>query len=261
MTRYALTLSYDGSHFFGWQKQAQGIITAQSCLEEALSAIAGHTVHTIAAGRTDTGVHASAQIVHFDTDSHRPLSAWVRGVNAHLPDGIAVLHAQETDPDFHARFDASGRHYRYVLESAPVRSPLLYKRAGWTHYALDINLMRQAAQCLLGEHDFSSFRAAQCQAKSPVKTLYSIQLTGTQQLIKIDLHANAFLHHMVRNIVGALIYVGCKRLSVADFQKLLEAKSRLYAPPTFMPDGLYLTGVDYPEKWQIQTHPLPDWLA
>ena len=232
-TRYALTLAYDGSRFFGWQKQAEGVATVQAALENALSQIAGEPVSVIAAGRTDTGVHATAQVVHFDSRADRPLSAWVRGVNAHLPQGVAVHKAQIADSAFHARFDASGRHYRYLLESAPVRSPLLYGRAGWTHYALNDDAMRQAAQLLVGEHDFSSFR---------------------------DLHGNAFLHHMVRNIMGALVYVGCGRLSVAQFGELIETRSRLHAPPTFMPDGLYLTGVDYPEHWHIEPAALPDWL-
>lgn len=260
MTRYALTLAYDGSRFFGWQKQTDDVPTVQAALERALSVMAGAPVATVCAGRTDTGVHATAQTVHFDTDAVRPLQAWVRGVNCHLPEGVSVLHAQQTDPRFHARFDAFGRRYRYLLESAPVRSPLLYRRAGWTHYPLDVEAMRQAAALLVGTHDFSSFRAAQCQAKSPVKTLYAATLSGSSGLIKIDVHANAFLHHMVRNIVGALVYVGSGRLSVADFAALLAARSRLDAPPTFMPDGLYLTGVDYPEVWGVRTPPLPDWL-
>ena len=259
-TRYALTLAYDGSRFFGWQKQAEGVATVQAALEHALSQIAGEPVSVIAAGRTDTGVHATAQVVHFDSRADRPLSAWVRGVNAHLPQGIAVHKAQIADSAFHARFDASGRHYRYLLESAPVRSPLLYGRAGWTHYALNDDAMRQAAQLLVGEHDFSSFRAAQCQAKSPVKTMYAVHLQRTGSLLKLDLHANAFLHHMVRNIMGALVYVGCGRMSVAQFGELIETRSRLHAPPTFMPDGLYLTGVDYPERWHIEPAALPDWL-
>lgn len=260
MNRYALTLAYDGSRFFGWQKQTADVPTVQSALEHALGVMAGEPVSVICAGRTDTGVHATAQTVHFDTAAVRPLQAWVRGVNCHLPEGVSVLHAQQTAPNFHARFDAFGRRYRYLLESAPVRSPLLYRRAGWTHYPLDVDAMRQAAALLVGTHDFSSFRAAQCQAKSPVKTLYSIHISGSLNLLKIDLHANAFLHHMVRNIVGALVYVGSGRMSVKQFGQLLAERSRQSAPPTFMPDGLYLTGVDYPEQWGIQPLPLPDWL-
>lgn len=258
--RYALILSYDGSQFFGWQKQAQGIATVQSALEYALAQIAGEAIATITAGRTDTGVHATAQVVHFDTTAQRPLSAWVRGVNAHLPNGVAVHHAQQVAPHFSARFDAFGRHYRYVLQAAPVRSPLLIGRAGWTHHTLNLDAMRQAADLLRGEHDFSTFRAAECQAKSPIKTMYGIEISGSQNLIKMDFHANAFLHHMVRNIVGALVYVGSGRLSVVQFAQLFAQRSRLRAPPTFMPDGLYLTGVDYPPEFGIVAKSLPEWL-
>ena len=228
--------------------------------ERGRSERGGGPVSVVGAGRPGRGGHAPARVVHCDSSAGRPLSAWVRGVNAHLPQGVAVHKAQIADSAFHARFDASGRHYRYLLESAPVRSPLLYGRAGWTHYALNDDVMRQAAQLLVGEHDFSSFRAAQCQAKSPVKTMYAVHLQRTGSLLKLDLHANAFLHHMVRNIMGALVYVGCGRMSVAQFGKLIETRSRLYAPPTFMPDGLYLTGVDYPERWHIEPAALPDWL-
>lgn len=258
--RYALSLAYDGSCFFGWQKQADGVATVQSALEWALSQIAGHEVNVTAAGRTDTGVHATAQTVHFDSEAERPLSAWVRGVNAHLPDGVAVWHAQAVMPHFHARFDASGRRYRYLLQSSSVRSPFGFGRIGWTHYVLDVAAMQAAARHLLGEQDFSSFRAAQCQAKSPVKTMYGIEFSGSQSLLKIDFHANAFLHHMVRNMVGALVYVGAGRLSVGQFADLVAQKSRLSAPPTFMPDGLYLTGIDYPEHFGITQHSLPDFL-
>ena len=260
MTRYALTVSYDGSRFFGWQKQAQGVATVQAALEYALSQIAGESIGVIAAGRTDTGVHATGQVVHFDSDAKRPLSAWIRGVNAHLPDGIAVLYAQEVAAHFHARFDAFGRRYRYLLQSSPVRSPLLLGKVGWTHYALNLDAMREAAQLLVGEHDFSSFRAAECQAKSPIKTMYSVELSGSNDLIKLDLHGNAFLHHMVRNIMGALVYVGSGRMTVEAFAQLLALRSRLTAPPTFMPDGLYLTGVDYDDKWCIQPSEIPNWL-
>lgn len=260
MPRYALHLSYNGSHFCGWQKQTDNIPTIQTALEQAISAIAGESITVTTAGRTDTGVHATAQIVHFNTNVNRPLSAWVRGVNAHLPEGIAVWHAQIVADHFHARFDAKGRHYRYVLQSSPIRSPLLIKRAGWTHYTLDLTKMQQATQYLLGKQDFSSFRAAQCQAKSPIKTMYAVNLKQQNGLIYIDLHANAFLHHMVRNIIGALVYVGNNRLSVAEFAQLIRQRSRLYAPPTFMPDGLYLTGIDYPEHFNIQPPPSADYL-
>lgn len=258
--RWALTLSYDGSRFYGWQKQAGDVPTVQAALEHAISLIAGEPISVIVAGRTDTGVHATAQVVHFDTSAHRPSQAWIRGVNAHLPQGIAVWHAQHVAAHFHARFDAYGRHYRYLLQSAPVRSPLLVGKVGWTHLDLDIKLMQQAAKLLEGEKDFSSFRASMCQAKSPIKTLYSANISGTPELLKLDLHGNAFLHHMVRNIMGALVYVGNKKLSVDDFAHLIEEKSRLKAPPTFMPDGLYLTGVDYPDEFKIIKADMPVWL-
>ena len=212
--RWALTISYDGSRFYGWQKQAGDLPTVQTTLEYALSQIAGEAIRTIVAGRTDTGVHATAQVVHFDTTVVRPEQAWVRGVNAHLPEGVAVLFAQQVAPHFHARFDAYGRKYRYLLESSPVRSPVLQGRVGWTHLKLDPDKMQQAALLLEGEHDFSSFRAAECQAKSPIKTLYSAKISGTPQFLKLDLHGNAFLHHMVRNIMGALVYVGSGRLKI-----------------------------------------------
>lgn len=259
--RWALTLSYDGSRFYGWQKQAGDLPTVQTALEQALSSIAGEQINTIVAGRTDTGVHATAQVVHFDTSVGRPEQAWVRGVNAHLPDGVAVLLAQKVVPHFNARFDAYGRHYRYLLESSPVRSPLLVGRVGWTHLKLDLNLMRQAAALLEGEHDFSSFRAAECQAKSPVKTLYSTSISGTSRYLCLDLHGNAFLHHMVRNIMGALVYVGSGRISVDEFESVFHAKSRLMAPPTFMSDGLYLTGVDYPGEFGVTQLSLPEWMS
>ena len=225
--RWVLTLTYDGSRFFGWQKQADGLATVQAALEQALFSIAGEPINTIAAGRTDTGVHATAQVVHFDTTVQRPEQAWVRGVNAFLPEGVSVWRAQLVDARFHARFDAFGRRYRYVLQVSPVRSPLLVGRVGWVHTPLNMQAMREAATLLVGEHDFSSFRAAMCQAKSPVKTLYSVSLRGCPDLMVLDLHGNAFLHHMVRNIMGALVYVGNGRLSVAAFKEVLAEKSRL----------------------------------
>lgn len=258
--RWALTLSYNGSHFFGWQKQAGNVPTIQAALEEAISKIAGERIHTIVAGRTDTGVHATAQVVHFDTTVNRPAQAWIRGVNTYLPDGIAVLHAQKVDNHFHARFDAFGRHYRYILQSSPVRSPLLIGRAGWTHLPLNLEAMQQAASLLIGEHDFSSFRASECQAKSPIKTIYSAKIGGKAEWLYLDLHGNAFLHHMVRNIMGALIYVGSGKLDIQMFAELIKERSRLKAPPTFMADGLYLTGVDYPDDFYINKVPIPCWL-
>lgn len=258
--RWALILAYDGTHFHGWQKQPNGVHTVQAALEAAISKVAFETVAVTVAGRTDAGVHATAQVVHFDTAAQRSEQAWVRGVNTVANEHVRVLRAQPVAAHFHARFDAFGRRYRYVLASARVRSPLLHGRMGWTHLPLDMTAMRQAAAMLVGEHDFSSFRSSACQAKSARKIMYNIRLSGNPELMVLDLHGNAFLHNMVRNIVGALVYVGSGKLSMAGFAGLLAAQSRQTAPPTFMPDGLYLTGVDYPPEFGIETPPLPPWL-
>ncbi|WP_054285987.1 tRNA pseudouridine(38-40) synthase TruA [Gulbenkiania mobilis] len=258
--RIALGIEYDGQAFAGWQTQPHGN-TVQDTLEKALAAIAGHPVQTVAAGRTDAGVHAAMQVVHFDTTAARSANAWVRGVNAHLPADVAVLWAHEVTDDFHARFSAFSRSYSYFLLTHPVRPSLGAGRVGWFHQALDVGAMREAAACLLGQHDFSSFRAAQCQAKSPVKTMARLDLTETDGLIRFDLTADAFLHHMVRNIVGALVYVGKGALDVAGFARLLAARDRTTAPPTFMPDGLYLTGVGYPDSHGLPASANPARLA
>lgn len=258
--RWALTVAYDGARFHGWQKQPNDLYTVQQVLETAIAAVAAEHVPIVVAGRTDAGVHATAQVVHFDTRAVRSAAAWIRGVNSALDKHVRIIAAQTVAPHFHARFDAFGRRYRYVLESSSVRAPVLRGRVGWTHWPLNMDKMRAAAALLTGEHDFSSFRSADCQAKSPVKTLYRVRLSGSPVLMALDLHGNAFVHNMVRNIVGALVYVGCGKLSVDGFADLLAEKSRRRAPPTFMPDGLYLTGVDYPPEFGLATPPLPAWL-
>lgn len=258
--RWALTIAYDGTAFHGWQKQPDGLYTIQSVLEKAISSVAAEEIEVVVAGRTDAGVHATGQIVHFDTHARRSAEAWLRGSNTAMDKNIRILKAQMVAAEFHARFDACGRRYRYMLESSRVRMPQLRGRVGWTHYPLNMELMREAAALLVGEHDFSSFRSSDCQAKSPVKTLYALRLSGSPELMAIDFHGSAFVHNMVRNIVGALVYVGAGKLSVSRFAQLLAAKSRQLAPPTFMPDGLYLTGVDYPAQWDVDTQPLPLWL-
>ncbi|WP_126444696.1 tRNA pseudouridine(38-40) synthase TruA [Sulfuricystis multivorans] len=248
--RIALGLEYDGSRFLGWQSQAGGN-TVQDALEAALAAVAGHRVRVVCAGRTDAGVHATAQLVHFDVAVSRPLTAWVRGANAHLPREVAVRWAVPVGADFHARFAARARSYRYLLLNRPERPGLLAGRVGWCHRPLDLPAMRAASACLIGEHDFSSFRAAGCQAKSPVKTLYRFDIERQGDLIVFDCCANAFLHHMVRNLVGALVHVGVGRMSPDDFVRLLEARDRRLGAPTYAPDGLYLTGVEYDEAWGL----------
>ena len=248
--RIALGLEYAGIAFTGWQSQPDGR-GVQDALERALEAIAGAPIRTVAAGRTDAGVHAAMQIVHFDTDVERPETAWVRGVNSHLPQDIAVLWAHPVAAQFHARFQASARHYTYWLVSRDVRPALLAGRVGWYHRPLDVALMRDAAQALCGTHDFSVFRAAECQAKTPVKTLSTIELAATGDFIRFDFSANAFLHHMIRNIVGSLVYVGARKEPASWIADLLAARDRTRAAPTFAPDGLYLTGADYDTQWGL----------
>ncbi len=248
--RVALGIEYDGSSYCGWQSQPDGR-TVQDVLQGALSKVASAPITVIAAGRTDTGVHAREQVIHFDTIANRPLTAWVRGTNALLPSGVAVLWAHEVDDDFHARFSAQARSYRYKLFCRPVRSALQYGKVGWFHQPLDINKMREAAAYLVGEHDFSAFRASECQAKSPVKNLASLSINQEMGLIILDLTADAFLHHMVRNIVGCLVYVGNGKHSPQWIKEVLESQQRSRAAPTFAPDGLYLRHISYDKKWRL----------
>jgi tRNA pseudouridine38-40 synthase len=250
VVRIALGLEYDGSRFCGWQTQPGGC-SVQDALSAAVADIAGHEVGLAAAGRTDAGVHALAQVAHFDTEAVRPESAWVRGVNALLPPAISVLWARPVAADFHARFSAVGRRYRYLLLNRAVRPGLLAGRVGWHHAPLHLEAMRAAAACLLGEHDFSAFRAAECQAKSPVRTLSRLEIRREGDLIVFELAANAFLHHMVRNIVGCLVYVGKGKYPPAWLGDLLAARDRRLAAPTFAPDGLYFSGVDYEPRWGL----------
>jgi len=248
--RITIGIEYAGDAFEGWQTQPHGR-TVQDVLERALTQIAGMPVKLVCAGRTDTGVHASMQVAHFDTPAQRPLEAWVRGTNSHLPASIGVLWAVEVTDDFHARFSAESRRYRYVLLNRRVRPGLAGGRVGWTHGALDEQAMAAAAECLVGEHDFTSFRAAECQARSPVRRMHSVAVRRQGDVLLFDFHANAFLHHMIRNLVGSLIFVGKGRRPVEWMAELLAARNRTIAAPTFAPDGLYLCGVEYPERWPL----------
>jgi tRNA pseudouridine38-40 synthase len=250
MTRIALGVEYNGAAFRGWQTQVGGQ-TIQDALEAALAQIAGEPIATVAAGRTDAGVHATGQVVHFDAPVARPLTAWVRGTNSHLPEGVAVLWAVEVAGDFHARFSAQGRAYRYVLVNRPVRSAVLAGRAGWFHRPLDCDAMQAAANLLLGRHDFSAFRAAECQARSPVRDLRRATVSRRGELLVFDFAADAFLHHMVRNLVGSLVYVGKGAHPPAWVAEVLAGRDRKLAAPTFSPDGLYLVGVDYEAHWGL----------
>ena len=252
--RIALGLEYDGGPFYGWQSQPGGA-TVQDAVEVALAAIAGEPVRAVCAGRTDTGVHARGQVLHFDTLARRPASAWVRGVNSHLPSQIAVQWSRAVGDGFHARFSATGRRYDYFLLNRPVRSALEACGMGWCHAPLDHAAMRAAAVYLVGEHDFSAFRSSQCQAKSPVRNLTRIEIARTGDVVQFTFHANAYLHHMVRNIVGCLIDVGKGRHAPEWLAHVLESCSRALAAPTFAPQGLYLTAVDYDIQWQLPAFP------
>lgn len=248
--RIALGVEYDGSHFLGWQSQPGGQ-TVQDALQAALSGVASVPISVIAAGRTDTGVHALEQVVHFDAPVERPLSAWVRGTNALLPASVAVLWAHAVPDEFHARFSARSRSYRYLLVNRPVRCAVQHGKTGWFHAPLDVEKMREAASILLGEHDFSAFRASECQAKSPVKHLSQLDIVRQGNTIVFDLTADAFLHHMVRNIVGCLVYVGKGKHPPPWMKEVLESRNRKQAAPTFSPDGLYLRRIGYDKKWGL----------
>jgi tRNA pseudouridine38-40 synthase len=248
--RIALALEYDGSRFLGWQTQPGGG-TVQDVLEGALAAIAGERIDVTCAGRTDRGVHALGQVVHFDTGATRPESAWVRGVNALLPESVAVQWARAVPPEFHARYGARERSYRYVLINRAVRPALAARHAGWFHLPLEVAAMRAAARHLVGEHDFSAFRSAECQAKSPVRTLHALEIEARGERIDFVLRANAFLHHMVRNVVGTLVTVGKGKHPPAWAGEVLASRDRARAAPTFAAEGLYLEQVAYEAKWGL----------
>ncbi len=253
MRRIVIGLEYRGQGFCGWQSQPQGC-GVQDAVEAAVSAIAGEKTTVTAAGRTDTGVHAALQVAHFDVGVERPLTAWVRGVNSHLPEGVAVLWARETDASFHARFAALQRGYRYVLLNHPVRPGLNAGLVGWHHRPLDADAMNRAALHLIGRHDFSAFRAAECQAKSPVKELRRAQVERCGEYLLCDFQADGFLHHMVRNIMGSLIQVGAGMQPAGWLGELLACRDRTLAAPTFDPAGLYLAHIRYPAHFALPEH-------
>ncbi|MBI3902039.1 MAG: tRNA pseudouridine(38-40) synthase TruA [Nitrosomonadales bacterium] len=248
--RIALGVEYDGSSYSGWQSQPDRP-NIQDTLQAALSSIAGAPISVIAAGRTDTGVHALEQVVHFDSGVNRPLTAWVRGTNALLPENIAILWAHTVPDEFHARFSAQARSYQYVLINRPSRSAVHHGKAGWFHAPLNTAAMREAAQYLLGKHDFSAFRASECQARTPIKTLSRLDIQQQGDTIIFDLRADAFLHHMVRNIVGCLLYVGKGKYPPQWLEQVLQARNRGLAAPTFASDGLYLRHITYDTKWGL----------
>lgn len=248
--RIALGVEYDGSHFFGWQFQPHARSVQQE-LEASLSKIADHPVRTICAGRTDTGVHAMGQVVHFDSDAKRTERSWLLGGNVNLPDDVSVVWARRVNDKFHARFKAELRRYRYVIFNRETRCSVLNRKVTWVREPLNSSKMHAAAQYLVGEHDYSSFRALSCQASHPVRTIHSIVVSRSDALIFIDITANAFLHHMVRNIAGVLIAIGKGGKPASWVSKLLEQRDRRVGGVTAPADGLYLITVHYPREFAI----------
>lgn len=256
----ALGVSYAGQAYDGWQSQPSGK-TVQDKLEQALRAFTQRDVGTICAGRTDAGVHGLMQVVHFDTDLTRDTNAWVRGPNSHLPGDIAVQWARPVPDSFHARASAIGRRYAYVLMESPVRPSVERGRVGWVFRPLDQAAMQAAAHLLLGEHDFSSFRAAQCQARTPVKTMRRIDIARRGAYWRFEFEADAFLHHMIRNLMGCLLVIGKGDRPVAWMAEVLAARNRQVAAPTFSPDGLYFLGPRYEDHWGLPERTAAyDWL-
>ena len=255
MARIVLGIEYDGSGFNGWQRQSEQR-TVQRELERALTKIANHPVTVVCAGRTDTGVHALEQVVHFDTESVRDLQAWVMGGNSQLPGDVRILWARPAVDDFHARFSAIARFYRYIILNRKVKSALRRNQATWCYQPLDAEKMHQAAQALIGEHDFSSFRAHSCQSVSPCRRVYFIDVYRQGDEVIINISANAFVHHMVRNIAGSLIDIGQGKRPVDWANYLLAVKDRTQGGMTAPAEGLYLGGVFYPPRYHIEKHPL-----
>jgi tRNA pseudouridine38-40 synthase len=252
--RIAIGIAYCGTGLQGWQSQPSGH-TVQDNLERALSEIAGERVEIVGAGRTDAGVHAIAQVAHFETTAARPHSAWVRGANSLLPASIAVQWASAVSEEFHARYSARSRSYRYVIYNHSVRPALLAGLVGWFHLPLDVEKMRSATQCVLGEHDFSSFRSSECQARSPVRRMEEIRIRTRGPYLVLDFRANGFLHHMVRNLVGCLVYVGKGERSQQWLADVVAARDRRQGAPTFAAEGLYLSEVTYEARWDLPQFP------
>lgn len=260
MPRYALGLEYEGSGFAGWQSQLHAV-SVQSVVEAALSAVADHPVAVHAAGRTDAGVHAAIQVVHFDTSAQRTERGWTLGANTHLPDAVCALWAHAVPDSFHARYSALARTYRYVILNRLSRASLMHHRVSWVRYALDHERMHAAAQALVGQHDFSSFRAAECQSRTPVRQLHAITVERAADVVTITVTANAFLHHMVRNIAGVLIAIGRGQRSVEWCAEVLAVRERAQGGVTAVPHGLYFAGIRYAPEFQLPSelaefHPL-----
>jgi tRNA pseudouridine38-40 synthase len=248
--RVALGIEYDGSHYYGWQAQA-GLHTVQEVVELSLTKVADTKINVTCAGRTDTGVHATNQIVHFDHDKIRSIRSWVQGANAFLPKDVCVKWASEMPDDFHARYSATARRYRYVIYNASIRPALLRSNVTWYYRPLDHVAMTKASQCLIGENDYTSFRSTECQSKTPMRNVIELQVLRDGDLVMIDITANAFLHHMVRNIAGVLIAVGSGKKPIDWVYEVLHAKDRRLGAETASPYGLYLVDVTYAQRFNI----------
>ncbi|WP_111640080.1 tRNA pseudouridine(38-40) synthase TruA [Marinomonas shanghaiensis] len=254
--KVVLVVEYDGADYKGWQAQKFGVPSVQESLEKALSVIANHPVRVICAGRTDAGVHACAQVVHFETNVERSERSWTTGVNTYLPNNIAVVAARYVSEDFHARFSALSRRYRYVIYSSDFCPAILPKGVTWTHKALDVVAMKEAAKVFLGTHDFSSFRAIGCQAKTPFRTVLNFEVYQLGQYIVLDVRANAFLHHMIRNFAGVLMSIGAGEKPVSWAKETLEARDRTKGGITAPPTGLYFVDAQYPDVFNVPKRPL-----
>ncbi len=255
----AVGVEYLGTPYCGWQRQTHSP-SVQSHVENALSQVAAHPVQVYCAGRTDTGVHAIGQVIHFETQAQRPSKAWVLGGNAHLPDDIAIQWAQVMPEDFHARFTAISRRYRYVIANTSSRPGVLNGQVTWVRDPLDEQLMNQAAQALRGEQDFTSFQAASCQSPTPFRNVFQVKVERRKEFVIVDICANAFLHHMVRNIVGSLIEVGRGNQKAEWIDWLLKQKDRTIAAPTAASDGLYFVQVNYPKGYLLPERHSHLWL-
>lgn len=254
--KVAAIVEYHGAHFHGWQRQKHHPEpTIQAALEDALSKIANESISVVCAGRTDAGVHASNQVIHFETTARRKPYNWVRGTNTQLPTGIAVRWMDEVDDEFHARFSATARRYRYLIYNKPVKQGLMHDQLTWCRFPLDENLMHEAAQSLLGEHDFTSYRAKDCQSNTPFRNIHSISVKRFGDIVMIEVQANAFLYHMIRNIAGVLMPIGIGKKPVSWTLELLKDKDRSKAGVTAHSEGLYFVGVEYPEKFNIPSQP------
>ncbi|AGF46778.1 tRNA pseudouridine synthase A [Candidatus Kinetoplastibacterium desouzaii TCC079E] len=255
MKRIAIGLSYNGVFFNGWQSQLD-VDSVQDSLEKAILRFTANNkrIRVTCAGRTDKGVHATLQVVHFDTDVNRKMSSWVRGINTFLPSSVSVHWAKEVTEDFHARFSAISRTYTYVLYCGRIRPSIYKDLVGWCIYDLNLENMLMASEYLIGLHDFSSFRASGCQSNNPVRFVHYIEIKRNGHFIFFKIKANAFLYHMVRNIIGSLIEVGKSIKSVYWIKELLESKNRSLSAPTFSPSGLYLSYISYPDKFNLFQH-------